>query len=656
MELAEPWGRFTLVSKDVADDNDHIYFRNEVTTIGRNKRRCDFVIEKLFISSVHCVVKLDGTGVNGKRIVIIEDNSRNGIWVNADRVGKGASVTLDSGYTIHFTKPGSTPAGVTPMAYKFEFLNFHDSRLPRRKEIGVREDMIDMTTAAEEVFEATQLTTPLDLPSSLGKKRKREEEISVHANVAMQKLDSKSKEKDTQTRTIQTELETAINHTATIGQEREQSMQAKVDKIVQENLDLMSRLEAATTANLQLKTELTAKDNNIAIRIKEAVEKSMKDLQGENQGLREEIVVINEAIEARIIEAVNKRVAADEEIKANDFDIKLAEAIMKYKKKVEAENFEQQREVSDKMLAYVNENEKLLAMLRSKNEKLIEYKDQISRLKEKVNQLEKMNDNNRTGKHEEKNGNTFSFKNEINGGAIHTKTDATRDGNLEIVGLETSAEHIVIAPESKTSESMIATGAGKPTCGASYNERHGAQTALVPLCKEDETNCINYKEELKEQQNYQNTVSATKSTTESLTSVAKESITSGDDKELLHGRLAIALSLFSQVQVLGLQAASVASTTSISLSSTFDKEAQQQTGDAVNDSSVNKLEKALAKNTATETDDIHDETDEAAAETKASPSKLKCAENTATQQIVSLLAKERASVCIDNHSDGIGQQ
>lgn len=51
-EQEKPWGRFTLVSKEPAEDSDHIYFTNQVTTIGRNKRRCDLVINKLFISSV----------------------------------------------------------------------------------------------------------------------------------------------------------------------------------------------------------------------------------------------------------------------------------------------------------------------------------------------------------------------------------------------------------------------------------------------------------------------------------------------------------------------------------------------------------------------------------------------------------------------------
>lgn len=49
---AKPWGRFKLVSKEPAEESDHINFRNKVTTIGRIKRRCDHVISKPFISSI----------------------------------------------------------------------------------------------------------------------------------------------------------------------------------------------------------------------------------------------------------------------------------------------------------------------------------------------------------------------------------------------------------------------------------------------------------------------------------------------------------------------------------------------------------------------------------------------------------------------------
>ncbi|GMF09690.1 unnamed protein product [Phytophthora lilii] len=51
-EPAQPWGRFTLVSKDPVEERDHIDFSNKVTTIGRNKRHCDIVVNQPFISSV----------------------------------------------------------------------------------------------------------------------------------------------------------------------------------------------------------------------------------------------------------------------------------------------------------------------------------------------------------------------------------------------------------------------------------------------------------------------------------------------------------------------------------------------------------------------------------------------------------------------------
>jgi hypothetical protein len=51
-ETAKPRGRPTLVSKDPAEDSDHIYLTSKTTKIGRNKRHCDVALDKLFISSV----------------------------------------------------------------------------------------------------------------------------------------------------------------------------------------------------------------------------------------------------------------------------------------------------------------------------------------------------------------------------------------------------------------------------------------------------------------------------------------------------------------------------------------------------------------------------------------------------------------------------
>lgn len=47
-----PWGRFKLVSKDPAEESDHLYFYRNEHRIGRNRSRADIILDKLFISSV----------------------------------------------------------------------------------------------------------------------------------------------------------------------------------------------------------------------------------------------------------------------------------------------------------------------------------------------------------------------------------------------------------------------------------------------------------------------------------------------------------------------------------------------------------------------------------------------------------------------------
>lgn len=46
------WGRFTLVSKELPNESDHLYFCKNEHRIGRNRVRSDLILDKLWISSV----------------------------------------------------------------------------------------------------------------------------------------------------------------------------------------------------------------------------------------------------------------------------------------------------------------------------------------------------------------------------------------------------------------------------------------------------------------------------------------------------------------------------------------------------------------------------------------------------------------------------
>ncbi|POM71527.1 Hypothetical protein PHPALM_11896 [Phytophthora palmivora] len=544
-DLADPWGRFTLVSKEPADDSDHIYFRGKVTTIGRNKRRCDIVINQLFISSVHCVVTLDGTDDDGEPIVKLHDNSRNGIWVNADRVGKGASVKLGRGFTVHFTKPGTTPAGVTPMAYKFEFLKYVILS-PKIEANKVPED-VNMTVIADESFEATQLTAPADPPSPSEKKRKRVDEEPAAVTVATQELESKVKAAETQLKDAQRELEATANklkiaesQIATLNEKLEQTMHVKVNKLAQENLNLMAKLEVTTAENLQLKTDLAAKDKHMDVKIKEAVNKSMEAASKENDKLKQELFANDKAVELKIKEAVKKKLEANTEIKSQEMSTKLKEATKKYQQKVEAEHFEQRREMSEKMAAFANENEKLQTTLSTKEDELAECEDKIASLREKVAVLEA-----NASALTEKDKKLAEYQEKI--GELEEKISSSKDETSEILVLLAAAEEKAVAAENKAAKATIAAAAAASASnGADASERQELQKAISSLRGELETHRVQLAN--REEREVATTATSTvPNATTSLPSVAgKRSIAQDDDAEALRARLAAALNLFGQ--------------------------------------------------------------------------------------------------------------
>ncbi|KAG7393901.1 hypothetical protein PHYPSEUDO_000078 [Phytophthora pseudosyringae] len=690
-EQAEPWGRFTLVSKEPAEDSDHIYFRNKVTTIGRNKRRCDLVINKLFISSVHCVVQLEGTDDTGEPIVKLHDNSRNGIWVNADRIGKGNSVRLGNGYTVHFTKPGTTPPGVTPMAYKFEFLNPHDSypASPKSEANEVPED-VNMTVVADESFEATQLTVPVDPPSPSEKKRKREDDEPAVVAVATQELESKlkvaetqlkdaeikrkaaetqlknaeikRKAAETQLKDAESKRKVAETQAATLNEELEQTMRVKVDELAHENLNLMSKLEGVTAENLQLKTDLAAKDKDIEVKTKEATMKIAEAASTENQRLKKELAAKDKAMELKIKEAVKKSLEANQEVKVKEMAAKLKEATKKYQQKVEAEHFEQRREMSEKMAAFANENEKLQTTLGTKEEVLAECEDKISSLREKVTALEEQ-----VCILTAKEKKLVEYEEKI--GELEEKMNASKDESSEILGLLAAAEEKVTAAENKAAEAGIAAAAAKASNGVDASERRELQEAIKSLRSELEAyraQLDSREQELKKQQ--ETATAAAIAKTVSPQSVAAESIAQDDDAEALRARLAAALNLFGQVQALGVQGMSLITGTSgpelgdlhllsaasagsartrtavpNSPSSSPAEDVQRNADNDPKDLPLGKIEKKAAKKSAAkavkeETSNTESIANGAAAEPKSSPSKLKREKKRSNKQAAPLSA------------------
>ncbi|KAI9987865.1 hypothetical protein PInf_024120 [Phytophthora infestans] len=117
-----PWGRLVLLTKTQRGSlPGHYDLSRSKHCIGRVAKRCDIHIPKHFISALHCIIRLQGKDSCGQPVVDIEDLSRNGVWVNIQKVGARRKTQLKRGYVIHFTAPDTTD--VSELAYKLEILS-----------------------------------------------------------------------------------------------------------------------------------------------------------------------------------------------------------------------------------------------------------------------------------------------------------------------------------------------------------------------------------------------------------------------------------------------------------------------------------------------------------------------------------------------------
>ncbi|KAG3116488.1 hypothetical protein PI124_g4842 [Phytophthora idaei] len=117
-----PWGRLVQLAKKKGDSPpDHYDLSRSMHRIGRVPTRSDIIIDRQFISGLHCIIRLLGKDGQGNPLVEIEDlSSRYGIWVNTQKVGLRRKAELKKGYVVHFTDPNNKK--VSQLAYKLEIL------------------------------------------------------------------------------------------------------------------------------------------------------------------------------------------------------------------------------------------------------------------------------------------------------------------------------------------------------------------------------------------------------------------------------------------------------------------------------------------------------------------------------------------------------
>ncbi|POM59395.1 Kinase-like protein [Phytophthora palmivora] len=96
-----PWGQLEELTKGKSFD-----LSRSKHCVGRVLNRCDIQIPYNFISALHCIIRLQGKDDHGEPIVEIEDvSSRNGLWVNDEKVGNRRKKLLKKGDVIKFSGP-----------------------------------------------------------------------------------------------------------------------------------------------------------------------------------------------------------------------------------------------------------------------------------------------------------------------------------------------------------------------------------------------------------------------------------------------------------------------------------------------------------------------------------------------------------------------
>ncbi|OQS05432.1 hypothetical protein THRCLA_02435 [Thraustotheca clavata] len=96
--------------------------------IGRLAKKADVVINKPYISGVHCTIELCEDNS-----VQLTDLSTNGVYVNGNVVGRSVPMRIVEDDEISFTKPGVKSPGVEPTFFRFHFVNGNEPQTPSHR-------------------------------------------------------------------------------------------------------------------------------------------------------------------------------------------------------------------------------------------------------------------------------------------------------------------------------------------------------------------------------------------------------------------------------------------------------------------------------------------------------------------------------------------
>jgi pSer/pThr/pTyr-binding forkhead associated (FHA) protein len=107
------WGTLTSLHPDFGSSK----LSAPTTILGRNPTICDIILDDPLICPQHCILTRKP---QTRPAAILTDISKNGIWVNQQKIGENNSVTLEHKDQIRFTD-GSDLEGGPSYVYEFNF-------------------------------------------------------------------------------------------------------------------------------------------------------------------------------------------------------------------------------------------------------------------------------------------------------------------------------------------------------------------------------------------------------------------------------------------------------------------------------------------------------------------------------------------------------
>ncbi|ETP15477.1 hypothetical protein F441_09761 [Phytophthora nicotianae CJ01A1] len=325
-----PWGRLVLLSKKKGDSlPDHYDLSRSMHRIGRISKRSDIVIDKQFISGLHCLIRLQGKDGQGNPLVEIEDLSRYGVWVNSQKVGLRRKAELKKGYVIYFADPNSKE--VSPLAYKLEILP--SGLTKQNEELHAQVSADEMSVAGRtrkrvhEELQCTQSPTKVVLSPPRPRPVKKLRRVSINRKLSHDEEDEPASEPASEQDNTQATQQSSSSSTRAAGKRRRR---AEVPAADSKLVKLQEEYDELKTFSLQVSMARYKMSEQL-----EQAQKELETLRKENETLEktyEDELKKAKQLHEEELKKVKEQAAAD--LAKNDEDAKKKLEEMRHERNV----------------------------------------------------------------------------------------------------------------------------------------------------------------------------------------------------------------------------------------------------------------------------------------------------------------------------------